>query len=102
VLAYLALSRPGLRELYGYETIKPGVFFAHMEEFYRFVTPKSLGASPLAHVRGRVEAFARDRGVNATQHVFDAPASWPPAAQDAASFRRLSGRALRPTACWVF
>jgi hypothetical protein len=41
VLAYLALSRPGLRGLYGYETMSRENFSRHMEDVYRFVTPKS-------------------------------------------------------------
>jgi hypothetical protein len=84
ILAYLALTSPHLRDLYGYalEPIKKNDFLKHMGDVYPFVTPRrvmkpfagrtmrngkripiTLGVMTLREFARGVRAFGRDRGV---------------------------------------
>ncbi len=73
VLAYLAFTRPALRELYGYETMNLSDFTQHMEEVYRFVTPGNMGLNKVEMFTEGVVEFAKSRGITLAPHVFDAP-----------------------------
>lgn len=73
VLAYLALTRPELRGLYGYEAMDRASFARHMEEVYEFVTPGGMGLNRVEmYTRGVVD-FARSRGIALAAHAFSAP-----------------------------
>lgn len=70
ILAYLALTRPALRALYGYETMRLGAFAQHMEDVYKFVTPGPMGLNRTEMFTEGVLSFAHSRGVSLTPHVF--------------------------------
>lgn len=73
ILAYLALTRPELRALYGYETMRVESFARHMEDVYRFVTPGNMGLNRIEMFLEGVAAFAQSRGVALDPHVFGVP-----------------------------
>jgi len=73
LLSYLAFTRPALRSLYAYETMRLSDFTQHMEEVYQFVTPGNMGLNRLEMFTGGVEGFSRSRGVKAASHVFNVP-----------------------------
>ena len=70
--AYLAMTRPALRALYGGEDMHRSLFSAHMEEIYRFVTPGSMGLNRVEMYTRGVEAFAASRGISLEAHAFEA------------------------------
>jgi len=72
VLAYLALTRPGLRALYAGEDMRRGLFSAHMEQVYGFVTPGNMGLNRVEMYARGVEDFARSRGISLKARVFEA------------------------------
>jgi hypothetical protein len=70
VLAYLALSRPELRKLYGYDDMSLVDFSLHMEEVYKFVTPRTGGLNRVEFYSEGVEDFAASRGILLKPQVF--------------------------------
>ncbi len=70
ILAYLALTRPALQALYGYENMSLSSFAAHMEEVYSFVTPGNMGLNRTEMFTEGVLGFAHSRGISLTPHVF--------------------------------
>lgn len=71
IMAYLALSRPELRSLYGYENMSHSNFTSHMEDIFRFVTPGPLGLNRVEMFSSGVTAYAESKGINLTPHVFE-------------------------------
>lgn len=70
ILAYLALTRPELRALYGYKTLNRTDFTLYMEELYGFVTPGNMGLNRTEMFTDGVINFARSQGIVLTPHVF--------------------------------
>jgi len=70
ILAYLALTRPALRALYGCETLSRAAFTRHMEEVFKFVTPGAMGLNRTEMFTEGVLNFAESRGISLTPHVF--------------------------------
>jgi hypothetical protein len=73
LLAYLALTRPELRALYGYEKMILTSFSQHMEEVYEFVTPGFMGLNKVEMFSEGSVAFAASRGLSLHPHVFRVP-----------------------------
>jgi hypothetical protein len=71
ILAYLALTRPELKALYGFETMSLAAFAQHMEDVYKFVTPGRMGLNRTEMFTDGVTSFSRSRGIFLTPHVFD-------------------------------
>ena len=70
ILAYLALTRPPLRSLYGPKTMSVSDFTRHMEDLYKFVTPRNMGLNRTELFAEGTAEFARNRGISLTPHVF--------------------------------
>ncbi len=70
ILAYLALTRPELKALYGFKTMSLAAFAQHMEDVYQFVTPGNRGLNRTEMFTDGVTGFARSRGITLTPHVF--------------------------------
>jgi len=70
ILAYLALTRPELKALYGFETLSQNAFSQHMEDVYKFVTPGNRGLNRTEMFTDGVTGFAHSRGISLTPHVF--------------------------------
>ena len=70
VLAYLAFTRPALRNLYQYQTLSRAAFTLHMEEVYEYVTPGNMGLNHIDMYTGGVAAFAQSRRLSLTPHSF--------------------------------
>ena len=70
ILAYLALTRPKLRDLYGAETMSVTAFTRHMEDLYKFVTPRNMGLNRTELFAEGTAAFASSRGISLLPHVF--------------------------------
>lgn len=70
IMAYLALTRPALRALYGYKTMNLTDFSKHMEDVYGFVTPGNMGLNRTEMFTDGVISFAHSRGISLTPHVF--------------------------------
>jgi len=68
--AYLALTRPHLRALYSGTGMDRGGFIRHMEEIYPYVQPGPMGLNRVERFTEGVTAFAADRGIALTAHVF--------------------------------
>ena len=73
ILTYLAFTRPELKALYGYETMRLADFSQHMEQEYQFVTPGNMGLNKLEMFTEGVVRFAESRGIPLTPHAFDVP-----------------------------
>ncbi len=63
ILAYLALTRAELKRLYDYEKMDLVDFSLHMEEVYRFVTPRTGGLNRVEYFSEGVEDFSASRGI---------------------------------------
>lgn len=70
VLSYLAFTRPELRALYAHERINISDFTQHMEEVYRYVTPRTGGLNRVEYFSDGVADFAASRGVLLKPQVF--------------------------------
>lgn len=70
IMAYLALTRPALKALYGFETMSLAAFAAHMEDIYKFVTPGNMGLNRTEMFTDGVADFVKSRGISLTPHVF--------------------------------
>lgn len=70
LLAYLALTRPALRDLYRGRSRDRIEFLRHMEEIFPFVTPGPMGLNRVELFSKGVVAFAASRDVLLTPHVF--------------------------------
>jgi hypothetical protein len=70
IVAYLALTRPGLKTLYGDDTMTVSAFTRHMEDLYKFVTPRNMGLNRTELFTEGTVDFAHSRGVSLTPHVF--------------------------------
>jgi len=70
IMAYLALTRPALKALYGFETMSLAAFAEHMEDVYKFVTPGNMGLNRTEMFTDGVADFVKSRGISLTPHVF--------------------------------
>lgn len=70
ILAYLALTRPELKALYGFENMSLTAFAEHMEDVYKFVTPGNMGLNRTEMFTDGVAGFTSSRGISLTPHVF--------------------------------
>jgi len=70
LLAYLAQTRPELRALYDYDKMDLVDFSLHMEEVYKFVTPRTGGLNRVEYFSEGVEDFAASRGISLKPQVF--------------------------------
>lgn len=70
ILAYLALTRPALKGLYGFETMNLAAFAQHMEDVYKFVTPGNMGLNRTEMFTDGITDFAHSRDISLTPHVF--------------------------------
>ena len=71
ITAYLAWTRPDLRNLYDGEDRSKSLFAQHMENLYRFVTPGNMGLHrPKLFAEGLL-AFANSRGKALKAHLFE-------------------------------
>ena len=71
ILAYLALTRPALRALYGFASLGKADFTLHMEDIYRFVSPGNRGLNRHEMFTDGVAKFASSRGVSLAPQVFN-------------------------------
>ena len=70
VLSYLAFTRPKLRALYAYDNMNLSDFAMHMEEVYKFVTPRAGGLNRVEFFSDGVADFAASRGILLNPQVF--------------------------------
>ena len=73
ILAYLALTRPALLPLYGYEGMGRADFARHMEDVYPHLTPGSAGLNRVELFSDGVVAYAGERGILLEPHVLALP-----------------------------
>ncbi len=73
ILAYLALTRPALLPLYGYESMGRSDFSRHMEDVYPHLTPGSAGLNRVELFAEGAVAYAQERGILLTPHVLSLP-----------------------------
>lgn len=71
LMAYLAHTRPALKDLYKQDSMSLAGFSAHMEELYQFVTPGNMGLNRVEMFTDGVEAFVKSRGLHLVPHVFE-------------------------------
>jgi len=71
VTAYLAWTRPSLRNLYAGEDMRKSLFSAHMEEMYKFVTPGNMGLNRVEMYTDGVAGFSTSRGLSLQSHTFE-------------------------------
>lgn len=71
IMAYLALTRIELKCLYEYEKMDLVDFSLHMEELYRFVTPRTGGLNRVEYFSEGVEDFSASRGILLKPQVFE-------------------------------
>lgn len=71
LMAYLAWTRPGLKALYGYDTMALPYFKRHMEEIYEYVIPGNMGLNRVEMFTDGIEGYTKSRGVTLIPHVFE-------------------------------
>ncbi len=89
--AYLAMTRPALRALYGGEAMRLPLFCAHMVELYRFVTPGNMGLNRLEMYTQGMAEYTASKGIALKAHTFDVcgnMARTRPSADEMAAFVR--------------
>ncbi len=70
IMAYLALTRPEMRSLYAYDGMSLEDFTQHMEEVYRYVTPRTGGLNRVEYFSDGAADFAASRGILLKPQVF--------------------------------
>lgn len=68
--AYLALTRPALHALYAGAVMDRAGFLRHMEDIFPYLQPGPMGLNRVEWFSDGVTAFAADRGIALTPHVF--------------------------------
>jgi len=68
--AYLALTHPTLKALYNGKSMDLSEFLRHMDEIFPFVKPGPMGLNKVELFSEGVVAFAENRNVSLTPHVF--------------------------------
>lgn len=91
ITAYLAMTRPSLRALYGGEAMRLPLFCEHMVELYRYVTPGNMGLNRVEMYTQGMADYTASKGLALTAHSFEVSGNMArtrPSADEMAAFVR--------------